>query len=195
VRKRIKHRERCKIVKSVTPSGVTDFTILHLSWCWTLYVQHEQIMSPLRRRQTYCFFLLWFIVMFSYNFVPVVTFFIFWYRFMIFSMKVSDHPPVCDILSRPSSGLVHQGQILFDFWGHFCVRDIAFFIIPHRFMILGMRMNYHQAVCLVSACPTLDLDLWFQGQDNRCDLRSQLPHLIIFKQCILFPRDYGRNII
>ena len=127
MRKRIKHRERCKLVKFVTPSGVTDFTILHLSWCWTLYIQHEQIMSPLRRRQTYCFFLLWFFVMFSYNFVPVVTFFIFWYRFMIFSMKVSDHPPVCDILSRPSSGLVHQGQILFDFWGHFCVRNIAFF--------------------------------------------------------------------
>jgi hypothetical protein len=54
VRKRVKHRERCKIVKSETPSGkiwivsdsckprpirfkinssVTDFTILHLSRC------------------------------------------------------------------------------------------------------------------------------------------------------------------
>ena len=28
MRKRVKHRKRCKIVKSVTPSGVTDFTIL-----------------------------------------------------------------------------------------------------------------------------------------------------------------------
>ena len=34
VRKRVKHRKRCKIVKSVTPSGVTDFTILHLSRCY-----------------------------------------------------------------------------------------------------------------------------------------------------------------
>jgi hypothetical protein len=83
----------------------------------------------------------------------------------------------------------------FDFWGHFRVRDIAFFIIPHRFMIFGMNMNYHQAVCLVSACSTLDLNLWYQGQDNRCEFRSQLPHLIIFKQCILFPPGYVRRII
>jgi hypothetical protein len=47
---------------------------------------------------------------------------------MIFSMKVCDHPPVCDVLSRPSSDLLHQGQmVFFDFWGHFRVRDIAFF--------------------------------------------------------------------
>ena len=35
VRKRVKHHERCKIkiVKSEKPSGVIDFTILHLSRC------------------------------------------------------------------------------------------------------------------------------------------------------------------
>jgi len=33
MRKRVKHRERCTIVKSETPSGVIDFTILHLYRC------------------------------------------------------------------------------------------------------------------------------------------------------------------
>ena len=78
---------------------------------------------------------------------------------MILSMKVCDHLPVCDILSRPSSDLLHQGQIIFDFWGHFRVGDIAFFFIPHRLMTFGMKMNYHHAVCLVSACPILHPDL------------------------------------
>ena len=185
-------------MRSIRRTHVTccrDTHLLGLNCSPYIHVQHEQIMSPLRRGQTYCYFLLCFFFMFSYNFVPVVTFFIFWYRFMIFSMKVCDHPPVCDVLSRPSSDLLHQGQMFFDFWGHFRDRDIAFFIIPHRFMIFGMNMNYHQAVCLVSTCPTLDLNLWSQGQDNRCELRSQLPHLMIFKQCILFPPGYVRRII
>jgi len=29
----------------VTPSGVTDFTILHLSRCYTLYVSHSNDMT------------------------------------------------------------------------------------------------------------------------------------------------------
>ena len=93
-----------------------------------LNVQHEQIMSPLRRGQTYCYFLLWFFLMFSYNFVPVVTFFIFCYRFMIFSMKVCDHPPVCDVLSRPSGDLFHQGQMFFDFFGTFSCQGYSLFL-------------------------------------------------------------------
>jgi hypothetical protein len=35
---RVQHQERCKIVKSVTPEGVTDFTILHLSRCLILFL-------------------------------------------------------------------------------------------------------------------------------------------------------------
>ena len=45
MRKRVQHHKMCKFVKSETPSskiemlpwGVSDVTILHRSWCYTLY--------------------------------------------------------------------------------------------------------------------------------------------------------------
>ena len=73
--------------------------------------------------------------------------FIFWHRLMIVGLNVCNHQPVCDVSSRPSSNPWHQGQII-HFWGHFCVRDVVFFIFWHRFM----KVCYHHAVCLVSAC-------------------------------------------
>jgi hypothetical protein len=53
--------------------------------------------------------------------------FIFWHRLMIVGLNVCNHQPVCDVSSRPSSNPWHQGQII-HFWGHFCVRDVVFFI-------------------------------------------------------------------
>ena len=90
--------------------------------------------------------------------------FIFWHRRMIFGMKLCEHQPVCDVSSRLSSNHWHQGQII-NFWGHFCVRDVVFFIFWHRFMIFDMKVCYHQAVCPISACSSLDLDLRPQSQD------------------------------
>jgi len=54
-------------------------------------------------------------------------------------------------------------------------------------MIFGMKVHHHHAVCLVSPCSLLDLDPSPQSQDNRSEFRSQLPHLLIYKQCVLLP--------
>ena len=41
-----------------------------------------------------------------------------------------------------------------------------------------MEVCYHQAVCPVLACSSLDLDLRPQSQDIPYKFRSQLPHLM-----------------
>jgi hypothetical protein len=45
VRKRVKHSERCQIIKSETPSGILDLTILHHSRCLILFVLPHYCLS------------------------------------------------------------------------------------------------------------------------------------------------------
>ena len=67
---------------------------------------------------------------------------------MIFSMKVCDHPPVCDVLSRPSSDLLHQGQMIFLFLGTFSCQGYSLFY--NSTSIYDLWHEYELPSCSVS---------------------------------------------
>jgi hypothetical protein len=120
----------CSLIK-IWRTCVTCFKDTHILGqhvCPYLHVQHEKIVSPLNEDRHIALVGLLLLMILLHILTQSCSgcyLFIFWHRLIISGMKVCYYQTVGEVASLPCDHW-SQGQI--EFWGHFRVRDVTFFL-------------------------------------------------------------------
>ena len=141
---------------------------------WATWTNYS---SPLPRRQTYCLSR----IASSYDsssYTHTIMFgcylLIFWYRLIISAMKVCYYQTVGEVASLPSCA--HWSQCQIDFWGHFRVGNVTFFIF---FFSFDIDLSYLRWWCATNIKELLRCNSEEEYTEEKTVLRNKWSNPIV----------------